>query len=653
MAKQVVGFELNVNSSQAEGSVKSLKAQLREAQAEVGKMSEKFGATSQAAIEAAKKAASLKDAIGDAKALTDAYNPDAKFTAFAQSLQGVVGGFSALQGAQALFGSESENLEKVLVKVQGAMALSQGLNSVLEAKDAFNNLGTLIKGNVSKAFGTLKAAITSTGIGLLVVGIGLLIANFDKVKKVVLNLIPGLGAVADFIGGLVNKVTDFIGVTSAAGRATEKLIKDNEKAIKDTERFLDLNADKYDEYTQRKIKANLDFKQKQNEFLKDETLSEAEKNKYITQAREKANREIAASDKDRTDKANEQRQKENDKIKADNDKKAQLAKQNADKLKAFDKELRDAKNKTYLDSLKDEDFRAREELRIQFENQKLDLEQSDKTAAQKNALRIEYEKQYGLELAKLEQEQTDKTQQKAQEDIDNAAKASNEKRQKAFEANQKQLTDEAALDLQRANNQDLSFAERLQAIQERENSVNSIVFENDAARTEFEKQNADARIKIAQDEAAQKVASTKAIGDAMGQLSEIIGKETAVGKGLAVAQATINTWLGATEVLRAKTTLPEPIGTISKIANVAAIVASGIKSVKSILSTKVPGGGGGGGSAPSMPNAPLTPQAQSTTLNQGQVNQLSSATSRAFVLESDVSGSQERIQRINRAARIN
>jgi hypothetical protein len=68
---------------------------------------------------------------------------------------------------------------------------------------------------------------------------------------------------------------------------------------------------------------------------------------------------------------------------------------------------------------------------------------------------------------------------------------------------------------------------------------------------------------------------------------------------------------------------------------------------------------GGGGNVPTPPisqigmNAPLTPQVQTTNLNQGQINQLASATSRAFVLESDVSGSQERIQRLNRAARIN
>lgn len=626
MAKSVVGVEVNVDSNQAQNSVKSLKAQLREAQADVQALSEKFGATSQAAIDAAKKAASLKDAIGDAKALTDAYNPDAKFTVFAQSIQGVVGGFSALQGAQALFGSESEDLEKILVKVQGAMALSQGLNSVLEAKDSFKNLGTLIKGNVSKAFGTLKGAIASTGIGLLVVGLGLLIANFDKVKKVVLNLIPGLGAVADFIGGLVNKVTDFIGVTSEAGRATEKLIEDNEKAIKNTERFLELNADKYDQYTQRKIKANLDFKKKQNEFLADETLSEAQKNKFIAEARDKANREITASDKDRTDKANEERQKENDKIGADNAKKSQLAKQNADKLKAFDKELRDAKNKTYLDGIKDEDLRAKEDLRIKFENQKLDLEQSDKTAAQKKSLLIEYQKQYNLELDQLEQDQADKTQKKAQEDIDKAAKASNDKRQKAYDAEQKRIEDE--------------------------------------------KTASEERVKIAQAEADQK----KAIQDAqigaldagIGFLKEIAGKNKALQKTAIIAENA----MGIAKMIIANNTAniaalatPQAIAT-GGAAAAPVILANNIKTAIGVASTIAATakalaavGGGSAGTAPGQngpgPNAPLSPQAQTTSLNQRQINQLASATTRAFVLESDVSGNQERIQRLNRAARIN
>jgi len=301
-------FQINVGGNAGE-AVGSLKKQLREAQAEVTILADKFGATSKEAIEAAKRAAQLRDRIGDAKALTDAFNPDAKFKALTSSLSGVAGGFAAVQGSIGLFGGEAKNVEKALLKVQSAMALSQGLQAIGESVDSFKQLKAVIIDVVTKAFGSLRAAIISTGIGALAIALGLLIANFDAVKKYVLNLIPALGKVADFVGNLVNKITDFVGITSEAGRATAKLIKDNEKAIKEGERFLDLNADKYDAYTQRKIKANLEFKKKQNEFLNDEALSESEKIKFVKEARDKANREILASDEERNAKQNEANQK--------------------------------------------------------------------------------------------------------------------------------------------------------------------------------------------------------------------------------------------------------------------------------------------------------------------------------------------------------
>jgi hypothetical protein len=96
----------------ANESVKSLKTQLKEAQANVAALSDKFGATSKEAVEAAKSAAILRDKIGDAKSLTDAFNPDAKFKALSGSLTGVAGGFSAVTGALGLMGKESKDVEK-------------------------------------------------------------------------------------------------------------------------------------------------------------------------------------------------------------------------------------------------------------------------------------------------------------------------------------------------------------------------------------------------------------------------------------------------------------------------------------------------------------------------------------------------------------
>jgi hypothetical protein len=169
---------------------------------------------------------------------------------------------------------------------------------------------------------------------------------------------------------------------------------------------------------------------------------------------------------------------------------------------------------------------------------------------------------------------------------------------------------------------------------------------------ELDKKNDD---KLAQ----AKIDNIKAIGNATEALGAIIGQQTTAGKALGVATALINTYIGASEVIRAKSVLPEPFGTIQKIASVAGIIATGIKSVKSIMGVQVPSvkgsSGGGGGSIPSIPSftAPLTPSLATTTLNQGQVNQIGNIAARAYVVESDISGNQERIIRLNRAARIN
>jgi hypothetical protein len=246
-------------------STESLRSQMRKAQQEVAELSLKFGATSKAAVEAAKRAAELKDAIGDAKALTDAFSPDAKFNALTGSLQGVVGGFTAVQGAIGAFGVESEEVEQALLKVNSAMALSQGLQSVGESVDSFKQLGAVIKSStifqslynaatstataVQTAFGVatnvtttgfklLRGAIISTGIGALVVGLGMVIANFDAISAWIKN--SPLGAFANQIGSIVEKFTDFIGVTSEAERASDRLAKANKSANKAIENRIKL-----------------------------------------------------------------------------------------------------------------------------------------------------------------------------------------------------------------------------------------------------------------------------------------------------------------------------------------------------------------------------------------------------------------------------
>ena len=176
MAEKKV-IELEIKSD----SVGTLKSQLKAAQNEVNELAAKFGATSQEAVNAAKKAAELKDAIADAKALTDSFNPDGKFNALSASIGGALNGFQAFEGAMGLVGVESEDLQKTLLKVQSAMALSQGIQGLLEAKDSFKQLGAV----AADALKGIRTGIAATGIGLLVVAVGALVAYWDDIKEAI------------------------------------------------------------------------------------------------------------------------------------------------------------------------------------------------------------------------------------------------------------------------------------------------------------------------------------------------------------------------------------------------------------------------------------------------------------------------------------
>jgi len=220
--KKVIELEVNSNLG-------TLKQQFKEAQLEVQALSDKFGATSAQAVEAAKSAALLKDKISDAKSLTDAFNPDAKFKAVTGALTGVAGGFSVVTGALGAFGKQNESVEKALLKVQSAMAIASGAQAIGESIDSFKQLGAVIKATsiyqaaynfvqtgsikgtqeavvakvtdaqatvaqgtatvatsvattgASTALKLLRVALISTGIGALIVGLGLLIANLDSI----------------------------------------------------------------------------------------------------------------------------------------------------------------------------------------------------------------------------------------------------------------------------------------------------------------------------------------------------------------------------------------------------------------------------------------------------------------------------------------
>jgi len=198
---------------EASKDTESLRTQMRKAQQEVAELSAKFGATSKEATEAAKKAAILKDRIGDAKSLTDAFNPDAKFKSLSASLSGVAGGFAAVQGAMGLLGTENKDLEQQLLKVQSAMAIAAGAQQVGESIDAFKQLGAVVK-----SYSIVQKAIT----------VGQYLWNAAMAAN-------PIGAIIAVVTALVAAGYALVNMFIASSEATKKAEKANKELNKELE----------------------------------------------------------------------------------------------------------------------------------------------------------------------------------------------------------------------------------------------------------------------------------------------------------------------------------------------------------------------------------------------------------------------------------
>jgi hypothetical protein len=569
---------------------RSLRSQLRESVQELARLQNTAGASAKEIANAAKRAAELKDRIGDARATIDAFNPDAKFKAFGQSIQGVAGAFAGAQGALALFGVESENVQKQLLKVQGALAFSEGLNTILGSIDGFKNLALVIKTQVLQAFTTLRGALIASGIGALAIGLGLLIANFDKVKEAVLKLIPGLSALGDSIGKIVDSVTDFVGVTSEADRGLELYAKNSKNRKEQYERELKVlesqGASERDLSNKRKQIASEDINvleaKKRNgvKLSEEETKNLANSKNELVVIEGNYKKSVLATQKKGDD---EYLRKQNEKI---------------------DQELANELSRiTRINELAEAGLSEDEKKIVKVKQQ---LEADLILFADNERLKADLTRKSAIEIDKIKRESS-KSEVKELKDVKNV-----------FDVIQ--------------NNKPKTIALVTSAM---DRSI---------------KASADAEIKIASITQEQKLGI---ISNALRTGMQLAGEGTVAGKALGIADATINTYVGATQAL---STLPPPFSFIAA----AATIAQGLLSVNSIINTPLPSmpgvsdtsGGGGGARLSAAPVPPsFTPNAP-TSLDATSLNAIGNVAARAYVVESDITGSQKRIRRIENSARI-
>lgn len=221
---------------QVTGKTQTLKQELKQIQADMasGKLTGKEFEI------AAARAGTLKDKISDAGARVKALSSDTQKLDAALSLgSGIAGGFAVAQGAMGAFGAESENAQKAIMKVQSSLAILNGVQAVAKTFNKDSALMIQVQTRLyplltaaQTAFTTataattagmklLKIALIGTGIGALIVGIGLLVANFDAVKNAVMGLyekFTNLGGVAKTV---ISVLFPFVGIFHGIVKALE------------------------------------------------------------------------------------------------------------------------------------------------------------------------------------------------------------------------------------------------------------------------------------------------------------------------------------------------------------------------------------------------------------------------------------------------
>lgn len=686
------------NTIVLDADVKPLKKQLKEATLELQAARQKFGDLSDEAVNAAKKVAGIRDSIQDANDQAALFDPGKRFQALTSAASVAAGAVGAVQGAMALFGNESEDVQKALLKVQSAMALSQGLSQLADLGKVTNELKASFKGLIgttsqkvaatasdtaatvanttatqSQAVATnasslatkaaaismkvLRGALISLGIPALVLGLVALVQNFGAIKDTILNTLPGLKGFADTVGNLVQQVTDFFGITSKANRELDSLTKGTaarNESIEMQIKLLSAQGGKEKEIFELKKKQTTqelqdiiasdrldgktteDRQKRRKDLLNNLTLETAAFNKKEADEAKAAADKQAAEGKAAAEKAKTEREKVNaeklaeEKKLAEEQKAAQEEKEAQDK--EFAKRLNDILVESRLTGIKDENEKARAELLAIQEQELTDLAEDTKLRAdQKLALEKQLEVRNKEELAALELSFAE---------ADAIAE---------LEALDKQMKDnEISLQMQRdlLNQKDALLKEQFANGLIKEAKYNAALKENSDARKEIDKQEYEFKITQAQ-----------AASDLLGSLANLAGKQTAAGKALGIASALVNTYVGVTQALKAESVLPSPFDVVAKVANVATILASGLKAVKAITSVKVPGGGGGGGgvSAPSIGGGAPSTASSVPTIGSSPVTALGQVMAnqpplKAYVVESEVTGTQKRVADIERRA---
>jgi hypothetical protein len=556
------------------------------------------------------QAGELKDEIADVNQRIKNLASDTKtIDAFVGAVQGIAAGFQIAQGAAALFGDENEDLQKAMLKVQGAMALANGVQQVanllqkesavmMGINTAATKLYAVVVGTATGALRAFRIALAATGIGAIVVA---------------------LGFAAEAMGLFGKKTQD------AADSE-----KDLKRSLEDTAGTL--------EYYERKLKANgateedlAKLRKKRFEDQRANVQKELDDVTRINQLAGDALKDRAKTLKDEIDLLTTQiKEQQNimddaakqrgDKEKADRDRRTTQATQLSNELLAIQKKAQDQLALLNADGLRKELLAIDQKYAADLAK----LKKYGKDTADLEAViakeKLEKEKEFGIQLRNLQQERADI----------------------AKEAADKQEQDEIAR-MQREGARRTAFA----------NSQT----EGQKKRLEDEKFIEEQRVKLASD-------GFNAIGELAnafaGSSEESQKRAFNINKAAGIAQAIIDTYAAAQGAYKSQMTVPDPSAPIRASVAAGIAIAQGLARVAVISKTQFKSTSTGtppptpAGTSSSTP-APTFTNPQTTNLGtgelsggQGQQNQ----PMRAYVVERDIQQTTSRVRRLSEFATL-
>jgi hypothetical protein len=214
-------------------SGKSLTGQLRALKGELAQLEIAGQDGTEAFNQLLISAAKLEDQIGDTRDRVKILASDTfKFDAAVGATQALASGFETASGLAALFGAESEDLQKVIARVTAATAVANGvqqLSSLIKEESAVKTAVltgataayNVVVGTSTGALKLFRIALAATGVGLLVVGLVALVENFDKLKDSIFGTSDSTRALAGTLDATKTALGNATAETQKVGTAFE------------------------------------------------------------------------------------------------------------------------------------------------------------------------------------------------------------------------------------------------------------------------------------------------------------------------------------------------------------------------------------------------------------------------------------------------